>query len=1038
MDKSHSRVIRKFNPGTLQPDEEIISQFVVRTHQLGTVLETLRDNVHSPSCQHTLLVAPRGRGKSMLLARVAAELRTNDTLSESLLPVRFMEESQEIFNIADFWLETLFYLSREIEAAAPGLSVELQKTHADLAGRWSERATGEHACMAALSAADRLGKKLVLMIENLQALCADVDADFDWQLRKVLQSEPRIMLLATATSRFEGLDDAAQPFFELFRIIDLKPLNTDECLRLWHMISGNRVSEREIRPLEILTGGSPRLLVIIGEFARHQSLRQLMEGLVKLIDDHTEYFRGHLDNFAKTERRVFLAVIDLWQPSTTAEIAARARMDIRTVSALLGRLVEQGVLIVDKSQRKRRYVTAERLYSIYYKLRRQRDEAAVVHHLINFMAVFYHGNELTELSAKLRLEARESLTIYEGIQRAIAEVPHLAGAIGFTEFVAPEDEAQALGSCVSAARDLVKRGTVLGELGEFEAEIATYDKVIERFGRSDVPGLLEQIAKALVFKGLTQSQIGEHEAATDTYGRMIDLFEGSDATELQKQLVTALVSKGMALDQIGRHETAIRTYDEVIELFGSSNASELQYEIAVALVSKGIAQYGTGESEAAIATYDGVVQRFGGSDPPELQEQVAKALVFKGYTQERNCEHRMAIATYNDVIKLFGDSHAPELQEQLAMALINKGRNEGQLGQPEAEIATYEEVVERFGRSDVTALQEHVAIALINKGRKEGQLGQPEAEIATYEEVVERFGRSRAPELQKQAGKALVFKGITLDEIGEHETAITTYDEVIKSFESSDAPELQEKVATALVFKGMAQGEVGEHETAIATYDKVIELFGGSDASDLQQGIAMALVCKGVTQGWVGEDETAITTYNEVIERFGRSDVPALQAHAGAALLFKSEKQIEIGRAAEALDASGDLENRFGALPFEPDITLDWEAKRTRTEALLALNSCPAAIDVFCKIYASLIPGNRTMMRDVGVLAIDMIAAGASVPHLIEILSSDKAKADTLKPLVVALRELAGDSVHAPAEILDVAADIRKAIAARRAALESR
>ena len=179
-----------FNPGTLQSDEEVISQFVVRNHQLGTMLEALRDNVDSPSCQHILVVAPRGRGKSMLLARVAAELRTDDSLSKSLLPVRFMEESQEVFNIADFWLETLFYLAKEIETGDPDLSQALQKTHADLASRWSERATGEHARTAVLSAADRLGKKLVLMVENLQALCDDVDADFDWKLRKVLQSEP--------------------------------------------------------------------------------------------------------------------------------------------------------------------------------------------------------------------------------------------------------------------------------------------------------------------------------------------------------------------------------------------------------------------------------------------------------------------------------------------------------------------------------------------------------------------------------------------------------------------------------------------------------------------------------------------------------------------------------------------------------------------------------------------------------------------------------------------------------------------------------
>ena len=118
---------------------------------------------------------------------------------------------------------------------------------------------------------------------------------------------------------------------------------------------------------------------------------------MKLVDDHTEYFRGHLEVFAKTERRVYLAVIDLWQPSTTGEIAARARMDVRAVSALLGRLVERGAILVEGSGRKRMYAAAERLYSIYYKLRRERDEATVIRNLIHFMAVFYSEAELDEL-----------------------------------------------------------------------------------------------------------------------------------------------------------------------------------------------------------------------------------------------------------------------------------------------------------------------------------------------------------------------------------------------------------------------------------------------------------------------------------------------------------------------------------------------------------------------------------------------------------------------------------------------------------------
>ena len=395
--------IRKFNPGTLQSDDEVIRQFVVRQHKLDIVLEVLRGNVDSPSCQHILIVAPRGRGKTMLLARVAAELRTSGVLSGRLLPVRFMEESQEIFTLADFWLEALFHLARESRQCDPEIARELQDAHAELAAGWRGEDLETRVRATVLEAADRLGRKLVLMVENLQALCESVDDDFGWKLRGVLQSEPEIILLATATSRFKGLDDAREPFFELFRILRLEPLDTGECRRLWQVVSGDEVGGREIRPLEILTGGNPRLLVIVAEFARHRSLRQLLEELVALIDDHTEYFRAHLAGFAKTERRVYLAVIDLWQASSTGEIAARARMDVRPVSTLLGRLVDRGAVVVEGNGRKRRYAAAERLYGIYYKLRRERDEAAVVRNLIHFMAAFYTEGELAGMSGGLNV-----------------------------------------------------------------------------------------------------------------------------------------------------------------------------------------------------------------------------------------------------------------------------------------------------------------------------------------------------------------------------------------------------------------------------------------------------------------------------------------------------------------------------------------------------------------------------------------------------------------------------------------------------------
>ena len=518
MNSSPERQIRKFNPGTFQSDEEVISQFVVRNRELGVVLEVLRGNIDSPSCQHILVVAPRGRGKSMLLARVAAELRADAALSETLLPVRFMEESQEVFNLADFWLDTLFHLARECAARHPELTRELRATHADLSGRWRERMLADHARAAVLDTADRLGRKLVLMVENLQSLTGDVEEGFGWKLRGELQMEPRIMLLATATSRFDRLDDVNEPYFELFRILNLEPLATDDCRRLWEQVSGDQVSTREMRPLEILTGGSPRLLVIVAEFARHRSLRQLMEELVTLVDEHTEYFRGHLEALAKTERRVYLAVIDLWQPSAAGEIAARSRLDVRTVSTMLGRLTDRGAVIAEGTGRKRRYAAAERLYSIYYKLRRERDEAAVVQNLIHFMAAIYSKTELAGITSGLRLEMAESTVIRDGILRAIAESPHI--------------------------------GNVLSNLLPLGIERLELD-VAARFGDSDTQEMQKGFAMALVAKGAAQHMLGDHEAAIAAFDGVIARFGDSNAPEIQTWVASALSCKGLAQTALG-------------------------------------------------------------------------------------------------------------------------------------------------------------------------------------------------------------------------------------------------------------------------------------------------------------------------------------------------------------------------------------------------------------------------------------------------------------------------------------------------------
>lgn len=745
---SRGNLVRKFNPGMFQSDQEVVEQFVVRNRELDTVLEILQGNIESPSCQHVLIVAPRGRGKTMLLARAAAELRTDDKFSRVLLPVRFMEESHEIFDVADFWLETLFHLARESAASYPELARELRETHSDLSRHWRERSLGDRARAVVLNAAERIGRKLVLMVENLQTLCGSVDDDFGWQLRAALQSESQIMMLASATSRFEGLDDAEEPFFELFRVIDLAPLTTEECHRLWLAVSQDRVSAREIRPLEILTGGNPRLLVVVAGFSKHRSLGALMEELVRLIDEHTEYFRGHLEALPRSERRVYIAILDLWQPSSAGEIAVRARMDIRVVSTMLGRLVDRGVVVPDRwtGSKKRLYCVAEPLYCIYYKLRRERDEAAVVESLIQFMVAFYDTSVLYPVFDTLWSDVKDSPSLLNGIDRALAKRPvetDLDSRIAWDrlqrvsetawDYRGPEvqvllreeiesalrvgewmraieliDQYAAEGwtyrSKTSQEHDLVilaqLRVKAYFGMGDFEKVTAIASEILDRLRDSRDTSIL--IRSALILYGKTAShfELGDFSQAIASAEELVDWFGKYNHPQFQQFVGAALLLKAEIKKQLGEYETAISMVDNVLDRFRGHEAAELQGIIAGALTQKAfIARMQLGDDETAFAALDEVIGGFRTTTDIEVKRLVISAFINRAYMKGAMDDFAGAIESYDELIGLVdGAGESDTDPHVIPLALVFRSMSLVEIGRLEEADKACQELEEKLGR----------------------------------------------------------------------------------------------------------------------------------------------------------------------------------------------------------------------------------------------------------------------------------------------------------------------------------------------------
>ena len=583
---------RKYNPGFLT-DDELVASFCVRTHEFESLIESL-SACTGDSNQHQIVIGPRGSGKTSLLLRVAAEVRRDADLAAVFFPIVFAEESYEVSTAGEFWLECLARLA--IQAPEREDAPNLHATLTALRTIHDDRTLGERCLAALLDFADREGKRLVLMVENLNMMFRDMmDRDAGWRLRKILQNEPRIILLASATSRFDEIDHPDHALYDQFRVLTLRPLNTAECAALWETVAGQSRPKKTIRSLEILTGGSPRLLAIVARFGAGLSFRELMDSLFDLVDDHTEYFKSHLESLPAQERRVYLALADIWKPALTKEVAERARLETSKCSAQLARLIERGVVRLEGgSARRKQYYLSERMYNIYYLLRRGQERLVEV--LVRFMEAYYSPAELKDISVHIAREAEdvapEVRSLYQSASVQLAAMsaqahqrPEKSALATFEDLLGePRTSAFLVGFAIAH----VIKSTVPGQSSEWDEALAVCDEVLRRFGNSDEPKVVEQVAVALVIKATVLGKLDRREEALGTCDEVLRRFDDGKVLLLPGQVARALVIKAAVLGDLNRADEALAVCDEVFDRFGSSDAPLLLEKAVDALVNKSI------------------------------------------------------------------------------------------------------------------------------------------------------------------------------------------------------------------------------------------------------------------------------------------------------------------------------------------------------------------------------------------------------------------------------------------------------------------
>jgi tetratricopeptide (TPR) repeat protein len=397
-----------YNP-RLWSDQELKDYFVVRQEVLENLLTALRQETRP----HRILVGQRGMGKSTLLRRLALAVEEDEELRLRWLPLTFPEEQYNVSSLADLWRNCLDSLCDRWEnQGKSGKANTLENKIDTLAD--------EDTLSSLLAEADKTGQGFLLLIDNLD-LILDRLKEEQADLLRILEEEPRLLLLAASVRKLEG------PFAKIpsDRLDKISFEEMQNMLRKIAELGGKKEhiqnllehNRPRIRTLYELTGGNPRTIVLLYTvLAPDGDVRSDLEGLLDLV---TPLYKARFEELSPQGQQVMDALAMHWHPMTARQAADSLDWDINLTSSQLHRLVQQG--LVDKVppvDKRTTFQIDERFFNIWYLMRASRRVRRKFMHLVYFLKLLYTDEEMEAQGRRLLQTARrdprwaESCLIY--------------------------------------------------------------------------------------------------------------------------------------------------------------------------------------------------------------------------------------------------------------------------------------------------------------------------------------------------------------------------------------------------------------------------------------------------------------------------------------------------------------------------------------------------------------------------------------------------------------------------------------------------
>jgi tetratricopeptide (TPR) repeat protein/DNA-binding MarR family transcriptional regulator len=427
-----------YNTGRMLP-EQVIAAFAARRLQFDRIIADLTAEKPKSRAQHHLVVGQRGMGKTILLARIAAELQTDPGLAARFIPLVFAEEQYAVDRLSKFWLNCLDSLAdaRERMRDSEGVD-EIDATVARLTvvGRGAvknDQPFADEVYEAFARIAKANGQRPVLLVDNLQLVFERLNQGQQHSLRELLMRPGSPILVGASPSPPPQSQDYGAAFYDHFKVHYLRPLDESEMRTLLvHLADAAQREDVRQRVLQHpgrltvlrqLTGGNPRTALTLFFLYAEDFAPSVFGDLEGLLDRVTPLYKARFEELTPQQQVVASAVANHWDPVTAAALVRITGLPAGTISAQLDRLEKIGVVERTElfGETRTGYQLAERFFNIWFLMRsasrRQRRE---VEFLTRFLESFYEPADRRRLARHLMDEDHFSPDRYVW-SRAVAD-----------------------------------------------------------------------------------------------------------------------------------------------------------------------------------------------------------------------------------------------------------------------------------------------------------------------------------------------------------------------------------------------------------------------------------------------------------------------------------------------------------------------------------------------------------------------------------------------------------------------------------------